>query len=81
MPACSTQNPNTSMPSWTPTCCVKDERGVDIDMTVDKIQRVPTLREFWDLKKTVLRKIRVSGTVRGPQLTQKSPTLAYISQK
>ena len=45
------------------------------------IQRVPTLRGLWDLKKNALREIRVSGTVGGPLLTRKSPTCAYISQK
>ena len=33
------------------------------------------------LEKTVLREIRVSGTVGDPLLRQKSPTFAYISQK
>ena len=28
-----------------------------------KLQRVPALRAFWDLEKTVLHEIRVSGTV------------------
>ena len=45
------------------------------------IQRVPALRAFWDLEKTVLHEIRVSGTVGGPLLTRKSPTCTYISQK
>ena len=27
------------------------------------LQRVPALRAFWDLEKTVLHEIRVSGTV------------------
>ena len=27
------------------------------------VQRVPALRPFWDLEKTVLHEIRVSGTV------------------
>ena len=42
---------------------------------------VPALRVFWDLEKTVLHEICVSGTVGDPQLTQKSPTCTYISQK
>ena len=29
----------------------------------DIVQRVPALRTFWDLEKTVLHEIRVSGTV------------------
>ena len=33
------------------------------------LQKVPTLRGFWDLKKTVLRKISISGTVWDPLLT------------
>ena len=45
------------------------------------IQRVPALRAFWDLEKTVLHEICVSGTAGGPILTQKSPTCMYISQK
>ena len=32
------------------------------------------LRAFWDLEKTVLYEIHVSGNVGGPLLTQKSPT-------
>ena len=30
---------------------------------IGKLQRVPALRAFWDLEKTVLHEIRVSGTV------------------
>ena len=45
------------------------------------VQRVPALPAFWDLEKTVLHEICVSGTVGGPLLTQKSPTWTYISQK
>ena len=30
------------------------------------IQRVPALHAFWDLEKTVLHEIRVSGTVVNP---------------
>ena len=44
------------------------------------LQRVPTLCGFWDLKKTMLREIRVNGTVGDPLLMQKSPTCAYIRQ-
>ena len=33
------------------------------------IQRVPALRTFWDLEKTVLHEICVSGTVVNPLLT------------
>ena len=46
-----------------------------------QVQRVPTLRAFWDLEKTVLHEIRISGTVVSPLLTQKSPTCTYIGQK
>ena len=46
-----------------------------------QIQRVPALRAFWDLEKTVLHEIRVSGTVVNPLLMRKSPTCTYISQK
>ena len=45
------------------------------------VQRVPALRGFWDLKKTVLCKIHISGTVEDPLLTRKSPTCTYISRK
>ena len=45
------------------------------------IQRVPALPEFWDLKKKVLCKIRVSGTVLKTQLTPNSPTCMYIIAK
>ena len=55
---------------------LKDQKLLNL-----RIQRVPALRGFWDLKKTALRKIRVSGTVGDPLLTRKSPTCAYISQK
>ena len=39
------------------------------------------LHAFWNLEKTVLHEICVSGTVGGPLLTQKSPTCTYISKK
>ena len=45
------------------------------------IQRVPALRVFWDLKKTVLDEIRVSGTVLWSSTNANSPTYTYISQK
>ena len=45
-----------------------------------KVQRFPALCGFWDLKKTMLRKIRISGTVEGPLLMRKSPTSAHIDQ-
>ena len=35
----------------------------------------PCLSAFLDLEKTVLHEIRVSGTVEGPLLTLKSPTI------
>ena len=38
-----------------------------------QLQRVPALRAFWDLEKTVLHEIRVSGTVVSPLLMWKSP--------
>ena len=38
------------------------------------IQRVPTLRTFWDLEKTVLHEIRVSGTVMWSPTNANSPT-------
>ena len=45
------------------------------------IQRVPALRAFWDLEKTVLHEIRVSGTVLWSPTNAKIPTCTYISQK
>ena len=45
------------------------------------IQKVPTLRAFWDLEKTTLHEIRVSGTVQWSPNNAKSPTCTYISQK
>ena len=49
--------------------------------TWQSIQWVPALRAFWDLEKTVLHEIRVSGTVVNPLLARKSPTCSYINQK
>ena len=45
------------------------------------LQRVPALRAFWDLEKTVLHEIRVSGTVLWSPTNANSPTYTYISQK
>ena len=45
------------------------------------VQRVSTLHGFWDLKKTALREICVSGTIGSPLLMLKSPACTYISQK
>ena len=45
------------------------------------IQRVPALRTFWDLEKTVLHEICVSGTVLWSPTNANSPTYTYISQK
>ena len=39
------------------------------------IQRVPALRAFWDLEKTVLHEIRVSGTVLWSPTNAKIPHL------
>ena len=44
-----------------------------------ELQRVPALRVFWDLEKTVLHEICVSGTVLWSPTNANSPT--YISQK
>ena len=46
-----------------------------------KVQRVPALRTFWDLEKTVLHEILVSGTVLQSPTSANSPTYTYISQK
>ena len=45
------------------------------------VQRVPALRAFWDLEKTVLDKFRVSGTVLWSPTNANSPIYRYISQK
>ena len=45
------------------------------------VQRVPALRAFWDLEKTVLHENRVSGTVLWSPTNTNSPTYTYISQK
>ena len=45
------------------------------------IQRVPTLLAFWDLEKTLLHEIRVSGTVLWSPTNANSTTYTYISQK
>ena len=48
------------------------------------VQRVPALRAFWDLEKTVLHETHethVSGTVRWSPTNANSPTYTYISQK
>ena len=45
------------------------------------LQRVPALRVFWDLEKTVLHETRVSGTVLWSPTNAHSPTYMHISQK
>ena len=45
------------------------------------VQRVPTLCTFWDLEKTVLHEIRLSGTVLWSPTNVNSPTYMYISRK
>ena len=64
---------NDSFFSWYYPAKPKKERK--------RIKKLYSLRGFWDLKKTELREICVSGTVRGPLLKRKSPTCTYISQK
>ena len=44
------------------------------------VQRVPALHGFWDLEKTVLHEICVSGTVGGALIAQKSPPCTYIRE-
>ena len=46
-----------------------------------RVQRVPALRVFWDLEKTVLHETRVSRTVLWSPTNANSPTYTYISQK
>ena len=48
---------------------------------IELIQRVPALRAFWDLEKTVLHEIHVSGTVLWSPTNPKIPTCTCISQK
>ena len=45
------------------------------------IQRVPALRGFWDLEKTVLHEIHVSRTVLWSPTNANSPTYTFVSQK
>ena len=45
------------------------------------VQRVPALRTFWDLEKTVSDEIRVSGTVLWSPTNPNSPTYTYINKK
>ena len=47
----------------------------------EHLQRVPALRVFWDLEKTVLHESRVSGTILWYPTNANSPTYTYISQK
>ena len=42
------------------------------------IRRVPALREFWDLEKTVLHETRVSGTVLWSPTNANSPTYTRV---
>ena len=43
-----------------------------------RIERFPALRAFWDLEKTVLHKICVSGTVLWSPTNANSPTYMYL---
>ena len=52
-----------------------------LDSLKTVVQRVPALRVFWDLEKTVLHETRVSGTVLWSPTNTNSPTYMYISQK
>ena len=45
------------------------------------VQRVPALRVFWDLEKTVLHETRVSGTVLWSPTNANSPTYTYLRKK
>ena len=46
------------------------------------LQRVPALCGFWDLKKkTMLRKIRIIGTIGGPHTNAKIPHLCIHKPK
>ena len=45
------------------------------------LQRVHALRAFWDLEKTILHEICVSGTVLQSPTTMKISTYMYMSQK
>ena len=52
-----------------------------INFSKKRVQRVPALRFFWDLEKTVLHETRVIGTVLWSPTNANSPTYTYISQK
>ena len=45
------------------------------------LQRVPALRAFWDLEKTVLHEIGVSGTVLWSPTNAKFPTCMYLHEQ
>ena len=53
-----------------PGSSINDKSGLELGISTNT--EGPCLT--WDLEKTVLHEIRVSGTVVGPLLTQKSPT-------
>ena len=52
---------------------------VNLNIFPDSVQRVPALRAFWDLEKTVLHEIRV--TVLWSLTNTNSPTYTYIIKK
>ena len=49
-------------------------RKIDCPLHTALIQRVPALRGFWDLEKTVLHETCVSGTVLWSPTNANSPT-------
>ena len=59
------------------TCKVMLSGNLRLDLLREKDTEGPALREFWDLKKTALRKICVSGTV-GGSLTNTKMTHLHL---
>ena len=59
----------------------QDAAFSNINLFYAENTEVPNLCGIWDLNKTALHEICVSGTVGSPLLTRKSPTCVYISQK
>ena len=58
----------------------KTHFGTQIELKYVKLYYRGCITWILELQKTGLRKIRISGTVGGPLLMQKSPTCAYIGQ-
>ena len=71
---------------WVPSPCFPlfnhyFYKKLSLYIQIPNITEGLALHAFWNLEKTVLHEICVSGTVWGPLLTRKSPTCTYITQK